>query len=439
MKTISTILFAWLCAATPLLAQPTTYFFQDFNSTTNYANYISPSPTVNQFTQLTTSNPSIISIDAGELVLTRTATGSGTQVRFGRSTAFSAAGPPTALHIRFKLTVSPMDAQANAANFYVGGVNSGGFSYQDDGSTPSGANTYAKIEINFTVGGFQLRDVTNNNTSPFTYTGTHNITWILNNSGSPVPYAVPNAQGKPSGAIATLADDKIQIYVDDVKQFSSDFSPETATQAMNYFKFLYGNGLGSIKLDDINILGDDRPLPVSLLNFMAQANENNTVDLKWVTAKEHNSSHFVVERSPNLDNFTEIARLDAAGNTTAQRNYHYTDLSPLIGTNYYRLRQIDLDGAEQLYRPVSVQISTDVLQVFPNPTSEGEIFLQSSNLQTLSVELLSATGEKMTIQHEICSENQQKLRLPLGTPPGLYMLAVHRTDNQTTYRKIAVR
>ncbi|HEY0977937.1 MAG TPA: T9SS type A sorting domain-containing protein [Flavobacteriales bacterium] len=112
-------------------------------------------------------------------------------------------------------------------------------------------------------------------------------------------------------------------------------------------------------------------LPVEFLSFEAFPQERS-VDLAWATGSERNSSHFVVERSTDVQHFTPIGTVAAAGNSVARIDYTFTDPHPMKGANYYRLRQVDLDG--------SVDYSSTVVAVFdasasgpvvyPNPATE---------------------------------------------------------------------
>jgi hypothetical protein len=90
--------------------------------------------------------------------------------------------------------------------------------------------------------------------------------------------------------------------------------------------------------------GGVNPLPIELLEFSARPN-GNQVDVSWSTASEINNERFEVERSSNAQSFTKIATLAGAGNSNTLLNYTATDLQPLNGVSYYRLKQIDYNGS----------------------------------------------------------------------------------------------
>jgi surface protein len=116
------------------------------------------------------------------------------------------------------------------------------------------------------------------------------------------------------------------------------------------------------------------PLPITLLSFTAQAQANNTALLQWATATETNNKGFYVERSPNGANWTDLTFVNSQatdGNSSVQLNYQYTDNNPLAGENYYRLKQVDLNGTVA-YSEVQELNFNKQLQVSPNPAS-GEV------------------------------------------------------------------
>ncbi|HRH69691.1 MAG TPA: T9SS type A sorting domain-containing protein [Flavobacteriales bacterium] len=87
----------------------------------------------------------------------------------------------------------------------------------------------------------------------------------------------------------------------------------------------------------------DNPLPIELISFDARA-DGDQVRLDWITASERDNDFFTVERSANGIDFSEVLRVDGAGNSTTTLVYQDYDHWPLPGTSYYRLRQTDLDG-----------------------------------------------------------------------------------------------
>lgn len=95
-------------------------------------------------------------------------------------------------------------------------------------------------------------------------------------------------------------------------------------------------------------------LPVELMKFHGRS-EGEVNVLEWATASEQNSSFFIVERSSDGGWFGPVAQIAAAGNSAALIEYRTIDPSPLHGMNYYRLRQVDVEGGEELSEVIMVQ------------------------------------------------------------------------------------
>ena len=112
------------------------------------------------------------------------------------------------------------------------------------------------------------------------------------------------------------------------------------------------------------------PLPVTLLSFTAQKQGNASL-LEWKTSTEINSNYFDVERSNDAISFLYIGRVNAAGNTSREISYSFTDNQPLPGLDYYRLKQVDLNG-RVIYSPARLvkfdDVSSGGIKYYPNPT-----------------------------------------------------------------------
>jgi len=118
-------------------------------------------------------------------------------------------------------------------------------------------------------------------------------------------------------------------------------------------------------------------LPVVWESFTVK-NLNNTVLLQWVTAAEQNNLSFTVQHSTDSRNFNDIATVAAAGNSTVRKEYQYTDLHPVNGSNFYRLLQIDNDGKNSfsVVKQLFYANAAASLVLLTNPAANGNIQLQ---------------------------------------------------------------
>jgi hypothetical protein len=119
-----------------------------------------------------------------------------------------------------------------------------------------------------------------------------------------------------------------------------------------------GTGYGETEdyLIRLSIGNGPIPLPVTLTQFEAVGYPRWNV-VKWATASEQNSSHFVLESSYDGEMWKEIATRNAAGNSIEDVKYSWIDYNQNELT-YYRLIQYDIDGKSETYGPISVMKSS---------------------------------------------------------------------------------
>ncbi len=111
--------------------------------------------------------------------------------------------------------------------------------------------------------------------------------------------------------------------------------------------------------------------PVELVSFSAQIHGPGSVLLSWVTAQEENNSHFLVQRSADGVNFETIGQVTGNGTTSSPSNYTYVDYSAFDGVSYYRLEQVDYDGASAPSDVRKVVLGDgSAFTAYPNPASD---------------------------------------------------------------------
>jgi hypothetical protein len=220
-----------------------------------------------------------------------------------------------------------------------------------------------------------------------------------------------------------------------------DFGDNSAFQGVLFangqMTFLVGASLegkalaiqGAIALNE-NIINTCSPslLAVTLTSFEAQTGDLGTVtNVTWQTALESNSDYFLIERSLDGDHFETIGKQMASGWSDHVIDYAFTDENPMLGTNYYRLQQVDQDGVVNFSAIRSLTFSGDnnVLSVFPNPFSASLVlrFDQEMKDSNFEWQLLDATGKQIkrqTLQSPITLVEMTQI------PSGFYLYRLFR-------------
>ena len=94
-------------------------------------------------------------------------------------------------------------------------------------------------------------------------------------------------------------------------------------------------------------------LPIELLSFEGKKQVNSNM-LYWSTASEHNSSHFIIEKSVDGFKWSDIGQVLSAGNSTQKIEYSLEDMDVSQVINYYRLHQYDIDGVDEVFGPIAI-------------------------------------------------------------------------------------
>lgn len=139
-------------------------------------------------------------------------------------------------------------------------------------------------------------------------------------------------------------------------------------------------------------------LPIELLSFTGSAFEGYN-HIYWSTASEAYNNYFVVERSADGRNFTEVGRVNGAGFSNHIIHYSLKDESLTAGILYYRLRQVDFDGTSSTSTTIALKnqsASQHTIEVFPNP-SEGEVSINvnAENESTNVLRIVDVTGKEI--------------------------------------------
>ena len=159
------------------------------------------------------------------------------------------------------------------------------------------------------------------------------------------------------------------------------------------------------------------PLPVELVYFIATV-QKGIVNLLWLTASEKDNKEFVVERSADGKAFERIGTVQSNGNSSLPIRYSFADERPIVGTAYYRLKQIDLDGKFAYSNVIAVSakgIAADMqLQAYPNPFTEDlNVAVTAQKYGRASLQLFDMQGRLVHTGNVDLQPGVNELILPL--------------------------
>lgn len=201
----------------------------------------------------------------------------------------------------------------------------------------------------------------------------------------------------------------------------------------NSVKAVNGNDIG---LDDILVEVFMIITPVTLTDFRVTAREK-TAELNWTTAMEQNNTGFEVQRSNDGNNWSTLDFVKSKNpNSNNSTHYSFTDMDPVNGDNYYRLKQIDLDG-RYTFSPIQkarFNFAGNTISISPNPVGDRLNMIVKDHYAVNSVVLLDQSGRRV-YRNEGFQNNIDVSRLARG----IYFLQVSFKDGEMRTERIMKR
>jgi PKD repeat protein len=207
-----------------------------------------------------------------------------------------------------------------------------------------------------------------------------------------------------------------------------------------YFSFPYrgANGTynyafpGTVSIDWMGIGANcnSATLPVELSSFKA-TNENNVIDLSWTTLQENNNQYFIIEKSTDAINFSEIGKVNGSGNSRSPVQYSFKDFSGLSSINYYRLKQVDANGAVLISEVITISptIGTEetTITIYPNPSNGDEITIQCTKKnESPIIEVWDIVG-KLLFAREMVGSSEVIKSDELKLVKGIYFIRIRNS------------
>ena len=194
--------------------------------------------------------------------------------------------------------------------------------------------------------------------------------------------------------------------------------------------------IGLISIDVMNI--NDSALPIELISFNAEKKGRNVV-ISWETASEINSAYMAVEKASSNSDFREISRIENTNNEFTFNSYNIVDDSPIQGYNYYRLKQVDLDGKFTYSDKVVVEFNssdnTNTIKVFPT-VSDNYINIEFDE-KTSSVATLVFINQRGLVLKTISLSEQIYAKVAINDlPNGMYYVVVNDRNTIMTEKII---
>jgi hypothetical protein len=191
------------------------------------------------------------------------------------------------------------------------------------------------------------------------------------------------------------------------------------------------------------IIRQDPLLGLHLLNFAGIKTEKGA-QLIWKTENEENYTNFTVERS--IDNGKTFDVL--AGFTSSDEGtYSFLDKNPVVATDHYRLKLVNLDGTVTyskivtlMYSTLSNNIADNAVNIYPNPAKDninvsitpGTLWFANTSDYSFNIVI---TGSNGTIVKKAISSQLEWQDNVASLLPGSYVVQIVNNKDKSVVGK----
>ncbi len=244
----------------------------------------------------------------------------------------------------------------------------------------------------------------------------------------PYELGVTKFSGSSAQENGTLADNAGGVHT-----FILPANTEIIPYDNGYYAEFAVNSFSEFWLNNGGVNGT-QSLPVNLLSFEA-VKQTKKVLLQWTTDNELNADKYIVERSVDGITYAPIGNVPAYNNGN-KNNYSLTDIQPLNGLNFYRLKMADIDGSFRYspIRKINFDNAGDDFTIYPNPVKGDKIYISSTGNLNSAV-LFDAAGRRIKL---FSLKGRSNMLDVGGIAKGTYQLEI-LTENATHMEKIIIQ
>lgn len=174
-------------------------------------------------------------------------------------------------------------------------------------------------------------------------------------------------------------------------------------------------------------------LPVEITRFDGKENKGNA-DLVWTTSQENNNDHFDIERSVDGVHFEKAGTVASKYHTTSlPTDYTFTDTHAKNSTNFYRLKQVDINGDFRYSVVIAVDIDKPIVRisrVFPNPAvTMLNISCFAEDNENVVCKFYNTQGREVKSMTALFSKGENTIAADVSSlPKGVYFITISKPD-----------
>jgi hypothetical protein len=310
-----------------------------------------------------------------------------------------------------------VDAQGNDVSAIVSVYNTGDMAFDGLGNlwiivSGKGSGNAPKIGLYMLKGPF-------NNTSPATFTA---------------EAIIPTDQLTPDGstAVGIAFDPNGDIYINTATNLYL-FDPQSKSFTLKSSQGSFTN------IQDLTSMSYPmNVMPVKWVGFNAEAGNKNQVLLTWEVTDQVDNKGFYVQYSKDQKNWDDVTFINSksSGGNNEKYSYIYTGL--ISSENYFRLKQVDLDGKFSYSKIKSVRPAKQVNSVesnviiYPNPVRD---VLNITNIESSNYTAKIVDMSGRVIKSFVMRNGQNQIDVA-SLKSGIYLISMNDMNGKVNSAKM---
>lgn len=178
---------------------------------------------------------------------------------------------------------------------------------------------------------------------------------------------------------------------------------------------------------------------------MGYFTDQQAVDLSWVTMMESGVAYFEIQRSGDGMNFQDMdsvkSKMDIS-TSEYQLSYKFTDIHPLTGTSYYRIKVVGDKGNYTQSAIVQVNYKIPGTRIYPTLIQNNMVFVESDkNLEEVKMEMFDMSGNKINEMNWQSINGRQSAQVSKSgyLPSGTYVVRLTSSGKSVKNQLVMVQ
>jgi hypothetical protein len=186
----------------------------------------------------------------------------------------------------------------------------------------------------------------------------------------------------------------------------------------------------------------DAPLAIELAGIQVNCTGLKP-SLSWSTAKETDSRSFIIQQSADGRNWSELGRVNAAGNSSTLKKYSFSLDQLDEQSTMVRLVLVNSSGPDQAFNNVNIPCGRSLIkadiELYPNPNQGTFVIdLKHTREETFEISVMNMLGQNVYGKLHNASRHS-KIPMDLrGLPSGMYQVIITGSSGENEIKNLKV-